>query len=60
MKMATIQQNTAHEKVTTKTLGDAKGTLSMKNLTGKWNNCDKNTRGLVLLVLSSKLDFIQF
>ena len=52
--MATIQQNTAHEKVTARALGDAKGTLSLKNLTGKWNNCDKNTRGLVRLVLGTK------
>jgi len=52
--MATIQQNKASEKVTAKTLGDAKGTLSLKNIIGKWNNCDKNTRGLVRLVLGTK------
>jgi hypothetical protein len=54
--MATIAQNTAHEKVTAKALSDAKakGTLSLKNLIGKWNNCDKNTRGLVRLVLGTK------
>lgn len=52
--MATIQQNTAHEKVTAKALVNAKGVLSLKNLLGKWNNCDKNTRGLLRLVLGTK------
>jgi hypothetical protein len=52
--MATLQQNTAHEKITAKALGDAKGVLSLTNLVGKWNNCDKNTRGLVRLVLGTK------
>ena len=52
--MATIEQNKASEKVTAKVLGDAKGTLSLKNIIGKWNNCDKNTRGLVRLVLGAK------
>jgi len=52
--MATIQQNKASEKVTAKALGDAKGTLSLKNIIGRWNNCDKNTRGLVRLVLGTK------
>ena len=49
-----IQQNKASEKVTAKALGDAKGTLSLKNIIGRWNNCDKNTRGLVRLVLGTK------
>ncbi len=52
--MATRQHNTAHEKVSAQALANAKGTLSLKNLVGKWNNCDKNTRGLVRLVLGTK------
>jgi len=52
--MATIQQNTAHEKVTAKALAGAQGTLSLKNLTGKWNCCDKNTRNIVQVVLGTK------
>jgi hypothetical protein len=52
--MAAIQQNAAHEKVTAQALAGAKGTLSLKNLTGKWSNCDKNTRGLVRVVLGTK------
>jgi hypothetical protein len=49
-----MQHNVANEKVTAKALGDAKGALSLKNLTGRWNNCDKDTRGLVRLVLGAK------
>lgn len=52
--MATIEHNRAEAKITAKELGGAKGTLSLKNLIGKWNNCDKNTRGLVRLVLGAK------
>ncbi len=28
--------------------------LSLTNLIGKWNNCDKNTRGLVSVVLTAQ------
>jgi len=52
--MATITHNVAHEKVSAQALGAAKGALSLKNLTGKWRNCDKNTRGLVSVVLGAK------
>lgn len=52
--MATIQQNRAEAKVSAKELAGAKGTLSLKNLIGNWNNCDKNTRGLVRVVLAAK------
>ena len=52
--MATIQSNTGHEKLTEKALADAKGTLSLRNLVGKWNTCDKNTRNIVRVVLGAK------
>jgi hypothetical protein len=52
--MAAREHNVAQEKVSAQALADAKGTLSLKNLIGRWNNCDKNTRGLVRLVLGTK------
>lgn len=52
--MATTQHNAADEKVAAKALADAKGTLSLKNLLGKWSNCDRNTRGIVRVVLGTK------
>jgi hypothetical protein len=52
--MATIQSNTGHEKLTEKALADAKGTLSLRNLVGKWSTCDKNTRNIVRVVLGAK------
>ena len=51
--MAT-QQNIGLEKVSAKALADSKGTLSLKNLVGKWHACDKNTRGIVRIVLGTK------
>ena len=52
--MAAIQHNTADEKVTAKALAGAQGKLSPKNLLGKWNCCDKNTRNIVQVVLDTK------
>ena len=52
--MAAIQHNTAVEKVTAKALAGAQGKLSLKNLLGKWNCCDRNTRNLVQIVLDTK------
>jgi len=52
--MATPAQNVAHENVSAQALGAAQGALSLKDLTGKWHNCDKNTRGLVSVVLGTK------
>lgn len=52
--MAAMRQNTAHEKVTPKALADSSGTLSLKDLLGKWNNCDRNTRSIVRVVLGTK------
>ena len=49
-----LAQNVAHEKVSAQALGANAGKLSLKNLTGKWHNCDKNTRGLVSVVLGAK------
>ena len=52
--MAKPAQNVAHENVSAQALGAAQGALSLKDLTGKWHNCDKNTRGLVSVVLGTK------
>lgn len=51
--MAALKQNAASDKTTPKALGNAKGDLSLKNLTGKWNACDK-TQGVVRVVLGTK------
>ena len=50
--MAT-QQNLDRDKVSAKALAAAKP-LSLKNLIGKWHACDKNTRGIVRIVLGTK------
>lgn len=52
--MAARQHNTGAEKVSAQALAEAGGVLSLKNLVGKWNNCDKNTRGVVRVVLGTK------
>lgn len=51
--MAT-QQNIGLEKVSAKVLAEAKGKLSLKDLVGRWHACDKNTRGIVRIVLGTK------
>ncbi len=52
--MATRKHNIGEEKVTAQALANATGTLTLKNLIGKWHNCDKNTRGIVRVVLGDK------
>lgn len=54
--MAKTQTNVDQEKVSAQALAEAKGTLSLKNLTGKWQACNRGTRGLVRVVLGTKGD----
>lgn len=52
--MVTRKHNIGEEKVSAQALAATTGTLSLKNLIGKWHNCDKDTRGVVRVVLGSK------
>ena len=50
--MTKLDRNVLHEELK-EGVKPAAATLSLKNLTGKWNNCDRATRGVVSVVLSA-------
>jgi hypothetical protein len=49
-----ISHNVLIETVEAKVKAEKALVLSMNNIVGKWNNCDKQTRGLISVVLSAQ------